>query len=139
MKHFLILVATFASASLAGTTWTTEYVCKPFNGNRNACYDAVISCAKEGGNNQAIYDCVVRVAKEHEITSQDNGVKPDTAASRQCQYEWRGWDEEEDKPLKETRTMSCSEYNFPLCFDCGSNMYNDCRPCDTCEEQCGHI
>lgn len=128
MKNSLILVATFASASLAGTALRIEYVCKPFNGNKNACFWAYGSCAKKGGDAETIESCMFRAAKEYKINSQDNPVKPDTAAGPQCQYKRTNWNEKEKAWLKETATISCSDYKNKLCSDCGHLAFDDCGP-----------
>ncbi|KID82486.1 hypothetical protein MGU_10200 [Metarhizium guizhouense ARSEF 977] len=59
--------------------------------------------------------------------------KPSPTTSRQCTYEWT----ELGKPgVKKTSTVSCSEYDAKLCFDCRSRRPEGCDPCDQCTGHC---
>ncbi|KAM3462442.1 hypothetical protein MY5147_009822, partial [Beauveria neobassiana] len=72
MKYSMILIAGFVSASLAGPTTnasrqnvvTWNELCKPFNGNENACTDALRDCSpKKGGDPERTQTCVHAAAK----------------------------------------------------------------------------
>ncbi|KGQ03321.1 hypothetical protein BBAD15_g11448 [Beauveria bassiana D1-5] len=72
MKYSMILIAGFVSASLAGPTTnasrqnvvTWNELCKPFNGNENACTDALRDCLpKKGGDPERTQTCVHAAAK----------------------------------------------------------------------------
>ncbi|KAM3446185.1 hypothetical protein NHJ6243_010245, partial [Beauveria neobassiana] len=72
MKCSIILIAAFASASLAGPTTnaqrqnipTRDELCKPFNGNDNACTDAIRECLQKAGRDPERTQTCVHAAAE---------------------------------------------------------------------------